>query len=85
MIIHVKQSFELKNEKDGTKWAARNGDIVVPPEWVVGNAFFKRLCDAGKITVHIDSKTIELEQAREEQAKSQAQSQSSSQGRRSKQ
>ena len=71
MIIHVKQSFELKNEKDGTRWRARNGDIVVPPEWVPSNEYFKALCDAGKITVHIDSKTIEIEQAREEQAKSQ--------------
>jgi hypothetical protein len=67
MICHVKQSFEVSD--NGQKWSARNGDIVVPPEWVVHNAFFKQLCDCGKITVHIDSKTIELEQAKEEAAK----------------
>lgn len=81
MIIHVKQSFEVK-AKDGTKWSARNNDIVVPPDWVVSHPFFKSLCDDGKITVHMDSKSIELEQAKEEQAKSQAQS---TQSRRSKQ
>lgn len=64
MLIHVKQSFEVKN-KEGDKWSARNGDIVVPPEWVVQNAFFKALCDDGKITVHMSSQSVELEQARE--------------------
>jgi hypothetical protein len=67
MICHVKQSFEVSDK--GQKWSARNGDIVVPPEWVVGNDFFKSLCDCGKITVHLDSKSIELEQAKEESAK----------------
>lgn len=75
MIIHVKQSFEVK-AKDGTKWSARNNDIVVPPDWVVSHPFFKSLCDDGKITVHMDSKSIELEQAKEEQAKSQSTSRS---------
>lgn len=64
MIIYVKQSFEIKN-KSGDKFSARNGDIVVPPEWVVNNEYFKSLCDCGKITVHIDSKTIETEQLNE--------------------
>ena len=58
MLIHVKQSFEIKN-KDGEKYSSRNGDIVTPPEWVVHNAYFKALCDSGKITVHVDSRTIE--------------------------
>lgn len=65
MIIHVKQSFEVSNAL-GEKYFARNGDIVVPPEWVIHNTFFKALCDSGKITVHVDSKSIELEQAKEE-------------------
>lgn len=68
MLIHVKQSFELSNS-DGNKWSVRNGDIVVPPEWVVKNSFFKALCDDGKITVHIDSRSVELEQAKEESEK----------------
>lgn len=68
MICHVKQSFEVKNAY-GDKFSARNGDIVVPPDWVAGCAYFKALCDAGKITVHIDSKALELEQAKEEIAK----------------
>lgn len=67
MICHVKQSFEVSDK--GQKWSARNGDIVVPPEWVIHNDFFKLLCDSGKITVHIDSKSIELEQAKEEAVK----------------
>ena len=68
MICHVKQSFEVKNAS-GDKFSARNGDIVVPPEWVAHNAYFRALCDAGKITVHIDSKALELEQAKEEMGK----------------
>lgn len=64
MLIHVKQSFEVKNEH-GEKFNARNNDIIVPPEWVIHNDFFKRLCDAGKVTVHMDSKSVELEQAKE--------------------
>lgn len=70
MICHVKQSFEVSDK--GQKWSARNGDIVVPPEWVIHNDFFKMLCDSGKITVHIDSKSIELEQAKEEAVKQEA-------------
>lgn len=66
MLIHVKQSFEVKNES-GAKYSARNGDIVTPPEWVVHNKFFQMLCDSGKITVHLDSKSVEVEQAKEEQ------------------
>lgn len=68
MICHVKQSFEVKNGA-GEKFVARNGDIVVPPDWVAHNSYFKALCDAGKVTVHIDSKALELEQAKEEIAK----------------
>lgn len=68
MLIHVKQSFEVKNSS-GEKFFARNNDIVVPPEWVIHNDFFKRLCDAGKVTVHMDSKSVEVEQAKEEIAK----------------
>lgn len=68
MLIHVKQSFEVKNEH-GEKFHARNNDIIVPPEWVIHNDFFKRLCDSGKVTVHLDSKSVEVEQAKEEQAK----------------
>lgn len=68
MLIHVKQSFEVKNNS-GEKFCARNNDIVVPPEWVIHNEFFKRLCDSGKVTVHMDSKSVEVEQAKEEAAK----------------
>lgn len=64
MLIHVKQAFEVRNES-GDKFNARNGDIIVPPEWVIHNNFFKKLCDSGKITVHMDSKSVELEQAKE--------------------
>lgn len=65
MICHVKQSFEVKNAA-GERFSARNGDIVVPPEWVAHHVYFKQLCDAGKVTVHLDSKALELEQAKEE-------------------
>lgn len=75
MLIHVKQSFEVKS-KDGDKWNARNGDIVVPPEWVIHHPFFKALCDDNKITVHVDSKSIELEQAKEEAQKQESKKQS---------
>lgn len=68
MIIHVKQSFEIKN-KYGEKFSARNGDITVPPEWVIHEDFFKTLCDCGKITAHVDTKSVELEQAKEEAVK----------------
>ena len=56
--------FKLKDLVD-----TRNNDIVVPPEWVIHNEFFKRLCDSGKVTVHMDSKSVEVEQAKEEAAK----------------
>lgn len=69
MLIHVKQSFELKSES-GEKFNARNGDIIVPPEWVIHNAYFKALCDSGKVTAHLDSKSVEAEQAREAHEKS---------------
>lgn len=67
MICHVKQSFEVKNAA-GERFSARNGDIVIPPEWVAHHVYFKQLCDAGKVTVHIDSKALELAQAQEEMA-----------------
>ena len=47
MIIHVKQSFELQ-DKSGEKWGARNGDIVVPPEWVSRNDYFRAFVTAVK-------------------------------------
>lgn len=65
MICHVKQSFEVKNGA-GERFLARNNDIVVPPEWVIHHPYFKSLCDAGKVTVHMDSKAMEQEQAKEE-------------------
>lgn len=64
MLIVVKQSFEVKNES-GEKFTARNGDLVVIPDWVAHNSYFKSLCDSGKITVHLDSKTAETEIAKE--------------------
>ena len=64
MLIYVKQSFCIKN-KDGQKWSAHNQDITTPPDWVVNDSYFKSLCDSGKITVHIDSKSIEVEQSNE--------------------
>lgn len=67
MICHVKQSFEVKNA-NGEKFSARNGDIVVPPDWVAHHVYFKQLCDAGKVTVHIDSKALDLAQAQEAMA-----------------
>lgn len=65
MICHVKQSFEVKNGA-GERFLARNNDIVVPPEWVIHHPYFKSLCDAGKVTVHMDSRAMEQEQAKEE-------------------
>jgi hypothetical protein len=70
MIIHVKQSFEVQNNA-GEKWRAKNGDIVVPPDWVAQNEYFRALCDSGKITVHVDSKALDLEVAKEEMLKQQ--------------
>ena len=77
MIIHVKQSFEIQN-KNGDKWGARNGDIVVPPDWVSQNNYFRALCDSGKISVHVDSKALDLEVAKEEMAKQDEQKQETS-------
>lgn len=71
MIIHVKQSFEIQN-KSGERWGARNGDIVVPPEWAAQNDYFRALCDSGKITVHVDSKALDVAVAKEEMAKQEA-------------
>jgi hypothetical protein len=68
MIIHVKQSFEVVSP-DGEKFHARNGDVLIPPDWVAHNTFFKMLCDSGKITAHIDTKSVDLEQAKEEAEK----------------
>lgn len=64
MIIHVKQSFEIRN-KDGEKFVARNGDIVTPPSWVAENKYFQLLCDSGKITAHVDTRSAEFEQLKE--------------------
>lgn len=75
MLIHVKQSFEVVN-KDGERWSARNNDIVTPPDWVIHHSFFKALCDDNKITVHVDSKSVELEQAKEEAQKQESKKQS---------
>ena len=66
MIIHVKQSFEIRN-KDGEKFVARNGDIVTPPAWVAENQYFKLLCDSGKITAHVDARAVEFDLAKQEE------------------
>jgi hypothetical protein len=71
MICHVKQSFEVKNGA-GERFTARNNDIVVPPEWVIHHPYFQSLCDAGKVTVHMDSKAMEKAQVQEEAPKSEA-------------
>jgi hypothetical protein len=72
MLIHVKQAFEVRS-KDGEIFRARNMDIVIPPDWVVHHPFFKALCDSGKVTAHIDSKSVELEQAKDEAKKAEPQ------------
>ena len=64
MLIHVKQTFEVRNDS-GEKYSARNGDLVSPPEWVIHNAFFKALCDSGKINIHLDARSAEVELAKE--------------------
>lgn len=68
MIIHVKQSCEFSN-KDGEKFSARNGDIVVPPEWIVSDPYFQLLTNAGLITAHIDNKSVDNQLAKEEKEK----------------
>lgn len=68
MIIHVKQACEFHN-KDGEVYHASNGFIGTPPEWVADDAYFKLLCDCGKITAHIDSKSVDSAVAKEEASK----------------
>lgn len=65
MIIHVKQSCEFRN-KDGERFNAHNGDIVVPPEWVAHDPYFQLLCSSGLITAHIDNKSVDAEIKKEE-------------------
>lgn len=64
MIIHVKQSFLVKSPS-GEVFKARNNDIVVPPDWVAQNEYFRLLCDSGKVSIHVDSKTLDAEVAKE--------------------
>jgi gentisate 1,2-dioxygenase len=68
MIIHVKQSCEFTN-KDGEKFNAHNGDIVVPPEWVAHDPYFQLLTNSGLITAHIDNKSVDNQLAKEEKEK----------------
>ena len=68
MIIYVKQAFEVTN-KDGEKYSAKNGFIGCPPDWVAEDPFFKALCAESKITMHIDNKSVDVEQAKEESKK----------------
>ena len=67
MLIHVKQSFEVRNDS-GDKFSARNGDLVSPPEWVIHNDYFKILCDAGKINIHLDARAAEVAIVKEAEA-----------------
>lgn len=69
MIIHVKQSFAVKSPS-GEVFKARNNDIIVPPDWVVHNEYFKLLCDSGKVAIHVDSKSLDAEIAKESQSAS---------------
>lgn len=64
MIIHVKQSFLVKSPS-GEVFKARNNDIVVPPDWVAQNEYFRLLCDSGKVSIHVDSKALDAEVAKE--------------------
>lgn len=66
MIIHVKQACEFIN-KDGDKYQCANGFIGCPPEWVASDPYFKLLCDAGKITAHIDAKAVDEAAKKEEE------------------
>lgn len=68
MIIHVKQACEFINE-DGEKFHCANGFIGCPPEWVANDEYFKLLCNAGKITAHIDSKDVDESAKKEEHLK----------------
>lgn len=68
MIIHVKQSCEFSN-KYGERFSVRNGDIVVPPEWVASDPYFQLLTNAGLITAHIDNKSVDNQLVKEEKEK----------------
>lgn len=68
MIIHVKQSCEFFN-KDGERFSVKNGDIVVPPEWIASDHYFQLLTNAGLITAHIDNKSVDNQLAKEEKEK----------------
>ena len=68
MIIHVKQSCEFCN-KDGEKFSVRNGDIVVPPEWIASDPYFQLLTNSGLITAHIDNRSVDNQLAKEEKEK----------------
>lgn len=68
MIIHVKQSCEFCN-KDGEKFSVRNGDIVVPPEWIASDPYFQLLTSAGLITAHIDNKSVDEDIKKDEDKK----------------
>ena len=70
MIIYSKQAFTLIN-KDGEKYHVKNGFIGCPPEWVEHDEFFKKLCDAGLVTAHVDNKSVDVAVAKDEQAKKQ--------------
>lgn len=69
MIIHVKQACEFMN-KDGEKYSCQNGFIGCPPEWVARDEYFKLMCDAGLITAHVDTKSVDVEAAKDEAEKS---------------
>lgn len=68
MIIHVKQACEF-HSKDGEVYCASNGFIGTPPEWVANDEYFKLLCNCGKITAHIDGKSVDVAAAKEEASK----------------
>lgn len=65
MIIVSKQSFECVNPNSGEKFSCRNMDIVTPPEWVASNPYFRMLCDAGLVTCHISSASVDAKLAEE--------------------
>lgn len=68
MLIHVKQTFEVRNDS-GDKFSARNGDLVSPPDWVIHNDYFKALCDSGKINIHLDARSAEVAIVKEAEEK----------------
>lgn len=65
MIIYSKQACDFFN-KDGEKFHCPNGYIGCPPDWVADDAYFKALCADAKITMHIDSKSVDAEAEKEE-------------------